>query len=98
MAFIRTEVEDRIGEWEASQGAKTISRLSKIYGAMPPPRAAALVEELDIDLATQVLTRMKPKESAALLPLLSPARALTITRFVGHPLGIASTPPNEAAK
>ena len=96
--LVSTEIEDRIEGWEEAQGAKTISRLSKIYAAMPPPEAAALVEELDLDLATHVLRRMKPKESAALLPLLSPYRALTITRFVGHPLGIVSAPPNEVSQ
>ena len=59
---------------------------------MPPSRAAELVESLELELATQVLAKMKPKQSAALLPLLSEPRALSISRFVGHPLGIAPTP------
>jgi flagellar motility protein MotE (MotC chaperone) len=81
-------VEDRIASWEESHSAKSISKLSKIYGAMPPPRAAQLIEELDIELATHILAKMKPKVSAALLPLLSEPRALEISRLVGHALGI----------
>lgn len=87
---VSLRVEKQIVDWEEAQGAKSISRLAKIYGAMPPHEAASLMESLDLDLATNVFAKMKPKKSAALLPLLSESRALSITRFVGHPLGISS--------
>lgn len=90
-----TTIEERLAAWEESNAAKSVSKLAKIYGVMPPGKAAALIEELDLDLATQVLAKMKPKNSAALLPLLSEPRALAISRFVGHPLGV---PPNVPAK
>jgi flagellar motility protein MotE (MotC chaperone) len=89
---VARRIELRIEEWEESRGAKTISKLAKIYAEMPAPVAAELVEELELDLATAVLAKMKPKQSAALLPLLSEPRALSISRFVGHPLGITPTP------
>lgn len=90
-----TTIEERLAAWEESNAARSISKLAKIYGEMPPGKAAPLIEELDLDLATQVLAKMKPKKSAALLPLLSESRALSISRFVGHPLGV---PPNVPAK
>jgi flagellar motility protein MotE (MotC chaperone) len=85
-------VENQLSGWEEAQGAKSISRLAKIYGAMPAQDAADLIESLELDLATNVFAKMKPKKSAALLPLLSEERALLITRYVSHPLGIAQAP------
>ena len=50
------------------------------------------LELLDLELATAVLAKMKPRQSAQLIPLLSEERALAVSRFVGHPLGISPTP------
>lgn len=95
LGSMATTIEERLSAWEQSNAAKSVSKLAKIYGAMPPATAAPLIEELDLDLATQILAKMKPKGSAAVLPLLSESRALAISRFVGHPLGV---PPNVPAK
>ena len=54
------------------------------------------MEALEIELATQIVRKMKPKQAAALLPLLSEPRAISISRFVGHPLGIVAPPAAEA--
>lgn len=89
---ISQRVEKQINGWEEAQGAKSLSRLAKIYGAMPAQDAADLIESLELELATNVFAKMKPKKSAALLPLLSEERAISITRFVGHPLGITPAP------
>ncbi len=78
-------LEQRIQAWEEGAG-DSIRKLSKIYAAMPPKRAAALLEGLELSLATQIVSKMKDKQSAAVLGLLSGERALQLSRQVAHPL------------
>lgn len=78
-------VEGRIQAWEEGAG-DAIRRLAKIYAAMPAGRAADLLEGLELALATQIVSKMKDKQSAAVLGLLSRERALAMSRNVAHPL------------
>ncbi|MEM7409194.1 MAG: hypothetical protein AAF430_03035 [Myxococcota bacterium] len=84
---LASAIEKRISDWEQANGDKSIARLAKIYGTMDARRAAPLLEELELDLATRIIAKMKHKESAALLPLMSQERALAMSRNVAHPLG-----------
>lgn len=79
LALRREQVEERIATLEALQG-DGVNRLAKVYGAMPPASAAALLEQLDADLASALLARIKPKKSAALLAAMAPGTALELTR------------------
>jgi flagellar motility protein MotE (MotC chaperone) len=88
---IRDLVEKRIAEWEALEGDR-VKRLAKVYSEMPPERAAPLLEQLELDLATQVLSGMKPKDSAAVLAAMNGPRALRLSRRVARPL---ADPPRE---
>ncbi len=63
-----------------------VRQLAKVYASMPPERAAPLLEDIDRDLATAVLRRMKHKKSAAVMALLSRPAALSLSRRVAHPL------------
>jgi flagellar motility protein MotE (MotC chaperone) len=85
---IATAVEQRIEGWRAEQGDKSIGRLARIYGGMPPPKAGPLLERFDLDLATRIVAKMKPAQSAALLPFLSPERAIAMSWLVAHPLAM----------
>lgn len=82
---LATTVEGRIQAWEEGAG-DAIRRLAKIYAAMPAGRAADLLEGLELALATQIVSKMKDKQSAAVLGLLSRERALAMSRNVAHPL------------
>ena len=84
---LAAQVENRIAGWEYAQQDKALARLARIYGTMPPRTAASLLEQLELDLATRIVAKMKHKQSAALLPLLSQPRALAMSRNVAHPLG-----------
>ncbi len=90
---IADTVERRIAAWEEDNG-DSVRRLSKIYAAMAPGRAAALLEELDVSLATQIVAKMKHKQSAAVMTQISEDRALAMSKRVAHPLGMtpARTP------
>ena len=87
-------VERRIAAWEESNG-DAIRQLAKIYSSMPPERAAPLLERMDVELATQLVAKMKHKNSASVLSLVSEERALAMSRKVAHPLGMK---PADAAK
>jgi flagellar motility protein MotE (MotC chaperone) len=85
---IAAAVEQRIEGWRKELGDKSIGRLARVYGGMPPTKAAPLLERFDLDLATRIVAKMKPGQSAALLPLLSPERAIAMSWLVAHPLAL----------
>ncbi len=84
---IASTVEERIEAWQADNG-DMVRKLAKIYAAMPPAHAAGLLEELEVGLATQIVAKMKDKQSAAVLSQISERRALAMSRRVAHPLGM----------
>ncbi|MDH3685675.1 MAG: hypothetical protein OEP95_05585 [Myxococcales bacterium] len=79
------KVEDRIAAWEESNG-DSVGRLARIYASMEPERAAPILEQMGLELATQVVARMKHKDSASILSLISKERVLKISGRVAHPL------------
>ncbi|MCP5042042.1 MAG: hypothetical protein GY944_13515 [bacterium] len=81
----REEIETRIAEWEAQDGDR-IKKLSKVYAALPPIKAARLLSDLELDLAVSVLSGMKQKNSAQVLAVIAPDRALVMSRRMVRPL------------
>ena len=61
-----------------------IEQLANVYGSMDPKEAAALIEQLDATIALALLERMPEKRIGQILALMSPARALTITRMLSE--------------
>ncbi len=91
-------LEQRIAAWKAEQGDKSIARLARVYAEMPPRSAAPLLGRLDLSLATRIVAKMKPDQSAALLPFLTPERALAMSWLVAHPLALRSDTDVSAAE
>ena len=82
---LRAALDEQITEWEQENDSR-IARLAKVYAEMPPAKAAPLLEGLDLDLATRLLTRMKHKDSAQVMALLPNEVALRLSRRVARPL------------
>lgn len=82
---IQRLVEERITEWEGQDDAR-IKRLAKVYESMPPDSVAPLLENLELDLATSIVSRMKAKKSGAVLAVMDPEEALVLSRRVARPL------------
>jgi flagellar motility protein MotE (MotC chaperone) len=82
---LRAAVEGRIAAFEALRG-DGVAKLAKVYAAMPPARAAALLDRVDPEVATAVIARMKDKKSAAVLASMAPERALRVTRATVLPV------------
>ncbi|RMG40494.1 MAG: hypothetical protein D6719_10845 [Candidatus Dadabacteria bacterium] len=59
-----------------------IDQLANVYSSMNPKEAAALIEQLDITIAIGLLKRMPEKRIGQILALMSPERALNITRLL----------------
>lgn len=94
----RAQVEERIAALEKLAGDGT-SRLSKVYGAMPPARAAELLAKLDPEVASVVLSRMKPKVSAGVMAAMDSEQALLLTELAAFPIDepeVATPPPADA--
>ncbi len=91
---IQRDVEARILEWEGQDDAR-IKRLAKVYESMPPDSVAPLLENLEIDLATSIVSRMKAKKSGAVLAVMEREEALVLSRRVARPL--APRPEDEEA-
>lgn len=74
----RAQLEQRIEALAALQG-DGVMRLARVYAAMPPARAAELLAQLDVEVASVVLARMKPKVSAGVLAAMGSDQALRLT-------------------
>lgn len=57
-----------------------LDQLANVYGAMSPQEAAQLIEQLDETIALQLIQRMPEKRVGQILALMTPQRALSITR------------------
>jgi flagellar motility protein MotE (MotC chaperone) len=85
LEVLRVTVERRIDTWSAQDGDR-VTRLAKVYAAMPPRKAGALLQALDLDLAAAVVARMKDKKSAEILSQLPHEDALRLSRRLVRPL------------
>lgn len=59
-----------------------LDQLANVYGSMNPPDAAVLIEQLDVTIALALIERMPEKRIGQILGLMSPQRALQITRML----------------
>lgn len=94
---LQKTIDERLAGFSKENGDR-IAQLAKVYGKLPAKKAAPLIERLEIDLAVQVVSRMKDKENAALFAAMSPDYAVRLSRLVARPLATAShTTPHVAA-
>lgn len=63
-----------------------IEQLANVYGSMDPKEAASLIEQLDITIALGLLQKMPEKRIAQILALMTPERALAITKMLSGEL------------
>lgn len=78
---INRKLEEDRAMSDRKQGAK-LDQLANVYGSMNPKNAAELIEQLDIEIGKRLIERMPEKRMAQILAMMSPDRALTITRML----------------
>ncbi|MCB9030583.1 MAG: hypothetical protein H6619_05985 [Deltaproteobacteria bacterium] len=59
-----------------------LEQLSKVYSSMNPNEAAKLLEQLDVTIALSLIKRMPEKRIGQVLSLMSPERALALTKLL----------------
>ena len=59
-----------------------LEQLANVYGSMAPVEAAGLLEQLDISIALSLIEHMPEKRVGQILALMSPERALSMTRML----------------
>jgi flagellar motility protein MotE (MotC chaperone) len=89
---LQGDLEKRVAEWKAHEDQQ-VPKLAKTYGLMPAERAAQLLEQLEPDLATRILARMKQKNSAAVLAVMSRGHALLLTERMARPMAVSAGGP-----
>jgi flagellar motility protein MotE (MotC chaperone) len=81
---IRTKIADRLTE-RVGVDQDRVGKLVEIYSNMKPVNAAKVFEDIDEDLAVEVLGKMKKKNMAEILNLLKPDKAQRLSeRFAGY--------------
>ena len=81
---LRSMTETLKTEREKSQRKRNgqLSQLAKVYGSMNPTEASELIEQLDLSIALELIGRMPEKRIGQILSMMSPERALTLTRML----------------
>ncbi len=84
----QTQLKELTDKLQAERGKNDkkrngqIDQLANVYGSMNPPEAATLIEQLDVQIALELLERMPEKRIGQILSLMNRERALTITRML----------------
>jgi flagellar motility protein MotE (MotC chaperone) len=73
------QMEEVLKRVEQVKGDK-IENVVKAYEVMPPEDAAARISALDNDTALRIMTRMKSKKAGAIIAVMEPHKAATLTR------------------
>lgn len=96
--YQKKEIEKRIGKLEEVRreiasvlkekvqvDEKKVNKLVSFYSNMKPKQAADIITTINEDLAVEVLGKMKKKDAAAILNLLTPKKARTLSeKFAGY--------------
>ena len=70
---------ERPGGKEAEAAGDQFDDLARIYQAMKPARAAAVFEQLDMDVQMKVAQRMRERSTATIMAAMSPKGAAALT-------------------
>jgi flagellar motility protein MotE (MotC chaperone) len=77
---IRDEIAEKL-KARVDEDSKKIDQLVEVYSNMRPGQAARILEDLDEELAVQVLTKMKKKSAAEILNLMKVEKAKKFTEL-----------------
>jgi flagellar motility protein MotE (MotC chaperone) len=76
---LKQELEEQRKGMEGKKHEQ-LSKVVKMYEAMPPEEAARAIEKLDDDTAVQILTTLKPRSAGKVLAQIDPARAAALSK------------------
>lgn len=103
-AQIEQEVQALLPQQAQAQQRKTqlqaerVAQLVKLYDTMKPADAAAIMDQMDIDLVLQILPRLKLRQQAKILSAMTDeARKVRITEMLAGKTSGAETAPAPGA-
>ncbi|MCR8550516.1 hypothetical protein M4578_22060 [Salipiger sp. P9] len=81
LADLKTELEGLLAKVEAAH-TSDVDRLVALYQNMKPKDAAAIMNDLDIEVSVMVLGTMNERDAAPILAALNPVRARAISQII----------------
>ncbi|NWF97804.1 MAG: hypothetical protein HXY52_02555 [Nitrospirae bacterium] len=78
---ILAEIDSKLKRLEKIQTEK-LDYIVKVYEGMPSEDAAAKLNIIDDDTATEIIRRMKPKKAAAIMASMEPQKVVSITNNI----------------
>lgn len=88
---IRTEIQDLLGQQSEEEEARMQS-LVKIYEGMKPKEAAAIFNDLDMDILLQVVGRMSERRTAPILADMNIKKAQELTTLLAKQKTLPEVP------
>jgi flagellar motility protein MotE (MotC chaperone) len=79
-----------VTETYKTEEGKKIKELAKVYEAMPPAKAGAMLETLDLQTAAGITMNMKRDKAGSIWGYLSPKKAVEITEEITRSLKAAA--------
>ncbi len=79
-----------VTETYKTEESKKIKELAKVYEAMPPAKAGAMLETLDLQTAAGITMNMKRDKAGSIWGYLSPKKAVEITEEITRSLKAAA--------
>jgi flagellar motility protein MotE (MotC chaperone) len=81
---LRTKISSRLDE-KVKVDQEKVDKLVEFYSNMKPQNAAKVIEEIDEDLAIEILGKMKKKNAADIMNLLKPEKAQKLSeKYAGY--------------
>lgn len=80
------------GTAETPEPGEQFDSLARVYQAMKPARAAAIFEQLDMDVQMQVAKRMRDRSTAMILAAMSPKGAASLSMSLARKAARAAPP------
>lgn len=74
-------IKELVGTAEANQN-EDITRLVRMYAAMKPAQAGAIMDEMDIEVTVMVLAAMQESMSGPILANMRPVRAQAVSKII----------------
>ena len=81
LADLKAELEALLAKVEAAH-TSDVDRLVSLYRNMKPKEAAAIMNDLDIEVSVMVIGTMNERDAAPILAALSPVRARAISQII----------------
>ena len=78
---LKTSIEGLLARID-SQKTEDLDRLISLYQNMKPAEAAAIMDDMDIEVMIMVLGTMKPRVAAPILAKMSPVRARAVSKII----------------